>query len=79
VETLAATLPKLVSSLVLAVRGELVPLLLYTISKHKVRLTQLRLPSSLVLALRGELVPLLLYTISKHRVRITLLRLVWVR
>ncbi len=42
-ETLAATLPKLVSSLVLAVRGELVPLLLYTISKHKVRLTLFRL------------------------------------
>ncbi len=48
-ETLAATLPKLVSSLVLAVRGELVPLLLYTISKHKVRLILLRLVSSLVL------------------------------
>ena len=46
VETLAATLPKLVSSLVLAVRGELVPLLLYTISKHKVRLNLLRLVQS---------------------------------
>ncbi len=42
VETLAATLPKLVSSLVLAVRGELVPLLLYTISKHKVRITRVQ-------------------------------------
>jgi hypothetical protein len=49
VETLAVTLPKLVSSLVLAVRGELVPLLLYTISKHKVRLNLLRILSSLVL------------------------------
>jgi hypothetical protein len=53
VETLAATLPKLVSSLVLAVRGELVPLLLYTISKHKVRLTLLRLLSCLVLGEDG--------------------------
>ena len=55
VETLAATLPRLVSSLVLAVRGELVPLLLYTISRHKV-------------GQGGELVPLLLYTISRLKV-----------
>ncbi len=53
VETLAATLPKLVSSLVLAVRGELVPLLLYTISKHKVRLALLTLVSSPVTFILG--------------------------